>query len=100
MSRGNINTVSGNVTYTPSSYLNTFVINIRTHMASGNIDTVPLKINLYAQWLSEYNCNQNIYTYTQWLYQYNPWKYKPTCPMAISILTPSGYLNRYTQWQY
>ena len=67
--RGNINTVSKNVTCTctPSSYLNTFVINVRTHMASGNIDTVSLKLKLYAQWLSEYSCNQNIYTYAQWL---------------------------------
>ena len=64
----NINTVSGNVTYTPSSYLNTIVISVRTHMASGNNDTVPLKINLCTQWLSEYSCNQNTYTCTQWLY--------------------------------
>ena len=68
MPRGNINTVSVNVNYAPSSYLNEFVINLRPHMASGSIDTVQLKINLYAQWLSEYSRNQNIYTYAQWLY--------------------------------
>ena len=33
---------------TPSSYLNTVAINVLTHMPSG---TVPLKINLYTQWL-------------------------------------------------
>ena len=49
MNRGNIITVSGNLTYMPSSYLNTVVINVRTPMTSGNIDTVPLKINLYVQ---------------------------------------------------
>ena len=46
MPRGNINTVSVNVNYAPSSYLNEFVINVRTHMASGSIDTVQLKIKL------------------------------------------------------
>ena len=39
-------------TYTPSSYLNMVVINVRTHIPSGNINTVPSKINLYTQWLS------------------------------------------------
>ena len=29
-------------------------INVRTHMPSGNINTVTFKINLYTQWLSEY----------------------------------------------
>ena len=93
--------VSANVNYVPSSYLNAFVINVHTHMASGSIDTVQLKINLYTQWLSEYSCNQNIYTYAQWLYyNTNPWKYKPTRPMAISVLTPRGCLITHAQWQY
>ena len=101
MPRGNINTVSVNVNYGPSSYLNEFVINVRTHMASGSIDTVQLKINLYTKWLSEYSCNQYIYVYVQWLYyNTNPWKYKPTRPMAISNLTSSGCLITYAKWQY
>ena len=91
MPRGKINTVPGNVTYTPSSYLNTFVINVRTHMASGNINSVPLKTNLYTQWLLECSCNQNTYIcahgyintvpgninpHAQWLSQY-------ICPVAL-----------------
>ena len=36
--------ISGNVTY-----LKTVVIKVRTHMASCNIDTVPLKVNRCAQ---------------------------------------------------
>ena len=30
-------------------------------MPSNNFSTVPLKINLYAQWLSEYGCNRDRY---------------------------------------
>ena len=68
-SGGNINIVSGNVTCTPSSFLKTVLNKIRTHMASCNIDAVPLKVSLYAQWLSEYSCSQNTYTKNaQWLY--------------------------------
>ena len=48
-------------TYTYSSYLNTVKINVSTHMPSGNINTVTFKINLYAQWLSEYGYNRETY---------------------------------------
>ena len=30
-------------------------------MPGGNINTVTFKINLYAQWLSEYGCNRDTY---------------------------------------
>ena len=48
-------------TYAPSSYPNTVMINVRTHMPSGNINTVTLKINTYAQWLSGYRYNRDGY---------------------------------------
>ena len=36
-------------------------INVRTHMPSGNINTITFKINLYTQWLSEYGYNRDTY---------------------------------------
>ena len=46
------------------------MINVRTHMRSGYIiNTVTFKIQLYAQWLSEYGYNRETYTtYAQWQY--------------------------------
>ena len=55
--RGNIVTAPGNVNLCACSYLNTVGIVVRTHLPSGNINTVPLKLNLYTQSLSKYGCN-------------------------------------------
>ena len=46
-------------------------------MPSGNIKTVTFKINLYAQWLSEYGYNQDT-CYAQWLSHHKG-------PVAISM---------------
>ena len=80
-------------------------IKVRTHMAKDNIDEVPLKINLYAQWLSNTLSNKfaikihsqvlggyinailrDINLHAQWLSQYGH-------PVAISIHTPSGNIK-------
>ena len=60
-------------------------------MARGNINTVPIKANLYAQWLSQYTCPVAILT--------------PVRPVAVSLYTPSGnintvleIINSYAQW--
>ena len=96
-------------------------INVCTHIPSGNINTVTLKINLYAQWLSEYAFNRDTYATTsgniitvpeiinpsaQWLSQYmspvailtQSLKYTLIHPVAVSILLKSR--NTYTQWLY
>ena len=36
-------------------------IKVRTHMSTGNINRTTFKINLYAQWLSEYGYNRDTY---------------------------------------
>ena len=46
-------------------------------MPSGNINTVLLKANLYAKWLSSGYIN-------------SPYKYEPIHPVAVSFYTPSG----------
>ena len=57
------------------------MINVRTHMPSGNINTVTFKINLYALWLSEYSHNRD------------------TCAMTSdNINTVSRYISPYAQW--
>ena len=80
-------------------------IKVRTHMAKEKIDAVPLKINLYAQWLSKtlsYKFAIKIHSqalggyinvilrdinlHVQWLSQY-------VRPVAISIHTPSGNIK-------
>ena len=51
-----------------------------------DVNTVPINVNLYVQWLSPNKC-------------------KPICPMAISLHTPcdiintvSEIINLYAQW--
>ena len=80
-------------------------IKVRTHMTKDNIDAVPLKINLYAQRLSNTLSNKfaikihsqalggyinailrDINLHPQWLSQYGR-------PVAISIHTPSGNIK-------
>ena len=114
MFQGNINIVSGNATCTPSSFLKTVLNKIRTHMASCNINTIPLKVSLYAQWLSQYSCSQNTYTKTPSGYistipgntkQYAQWLSQNVRPVTISIHAPSGNIknspgniNLYVHW--
>ena len=83
-------------TYTSSSYLNTVTINVLTHIPSGNVNnTITFKINLYAQWLSEYGHNRdtystlsrNINTFSRSI---NPHAQRP---VAISIHVPSSNMN-------
>ena len=50
----------GNISYTPSNFPKTVLIKVYTRMASCDINTVLLKISLYAQWLSEYSCSQTV----------------------------------------
>ena len=103
--RGNINIVSGNATCTPSSFLKTVLNKIRTHMASCNINTVPLKVSLYFQWLSQYSCSQNAYTKTPSGYISTIPGNTKRMPSGISIHTPSGNIknspgniNLYAHW--
>ena len=90
------------MTYTPSSLLKTVLIKVHTRMTSRDINTVPLKISLYAQWLSEYSCSQihtqkmpsgyiniiprNIKQHAQWLSEYS-------CSQIHTQKMPSGYIN-------
>ena len=73
---------------TSSSYPDTVKINIYTFMPSGNINTVPIKTNLYAKWLPQYT--RPVATL---IYQYSPLKYKPIRPVTASLDTPSGNIN-------
>ena len=51
-------------------------------MSSGNINTVTFKINLYAQWLSEYGYNRDTYA-----------------APGGSIDIVSRNINPHTQWE-
>ena len=58
---------------------------IYTHfMPSGNINTVPIKANLYAQWLPQYTRLLAILIHS----------------LEIKAHMPSGCLIVYAQWQY
>ena len=83
-------------TYTSSSYLNTVTINVLTHMPSGNINnTITFKINLYAQWLSEYGHNRDTYSTPSGNINTVSRSINPHAqrPVAISIHVPSGNIN-------
>ena len=62
-------------------------------MPSGNIKTVTFKINLYAQWLSEYGYNRDTYAMASGNINIGSRNIKPTRSVAVSSQTPSGNIN-------